>query len=268
MKIMPMRSDLDCWRSLIQPVWWLSLSVLLTAPLPMRAEGTGANRAVAASGITRAVPAIRNSGHGGVVIDAIAAVVNHEAITQSEVEDAAWFARFSADPNGAMDRSPLRANEYRQALQHLIDQNLLTQEQKKAGYDPLPGKAVQQQIDNLAQRMGGMEKLQTRLQQFHLPMPALRELIGRQLNVLRFLDERLRPSIVIDEQQIETYYQKDFVPTARARALQPAPLDKVRDEIRRILLEQEMEHQQQQWLQQLRASAVIETRDATLSPTG
>jgi hypothetical protein len=266
MKIMPMRTDLHFWRSRTRPIWVLGLSTLLLAPLPAQAKRT--NDAATAARTTRTIPAISDAGHGGVVVDAIAAVVNREAITQSEVEDAAWFARFSAHTDGAINPSPLSAHEYQQALQHLIDQDLLLQEQKKAGYDAVPEKAVQSQVDALAQRMGGMEKLQASLQQFHLQMTAVRTMIRQQLNVLRFLDEKLRPSIVIDEQQIETYYQKDFVPAARARKLQPASLEKVRDEIRRILLEQEMGREQQQWLQQLRASAVIETRHTALSPIG
>lgn len=266
MKIMPMRTDLHFRRSPLQPLWMLGLSALLLAPLPAQAKPP--NGAATTAKTTRTIPAISDTGHGGVVVDSIAAVVNHEAITQSEVEDAAWFARFSAHTDRAVNSSPLSAHEYQQALQHLIDQDLLLQEQKKAGYDAAPEEAVQSQIDALIQRMGSMEKLQARLQQFHLQMGTVRTMIRQQLNVLRFLDEKLRPSIVIDEQQIETYYQKDFVPTAQAHKLQPAPLDKVRDEIRRILLEQEMEREQQQWLQQLRASAAIETRNTTPSPIG
>lgn len=256
MKIMSMRNDLGFRRGMLHLAGLMGLSTLLVAA---PAAGPAA---------PKAMHALPDPGEAGVVVDAIAAVVNHQAITRSEVEDAAWFARFSASLNGRNDRSPLRADEYRQALQHLVDQSLLIQEQKKAGYGTVPEKVIQGQIDGLAKRVGGREKLPERLAEFHLPMATVQELIGRQLNVLHFLDEKLRPSIVIDEQQIETYYQRDFVPAARARKLQPAPLDQIREEIRRILLEQEMGRQQQQWLQQLRASAVIETRTVSLSPAG
>ena len=266
MKIMLMWCNVDFGRGLFRPVWLVGLSALLMAPLPARAEG--ASGSAAPAGITRTIPALPKAGHDGVVIDAIAAVVNQQAITGSEVEDAAWFARLSANINGTRTRTPLQASEYKQALQHLIDQDLLIQEQRKAGYGAVAEEAVQSQIDDLAQRVGGMQKLQERLQAFHLDTSALRELIRRQLDVLRFLDEKLRPSIVIDEQQIETYYEQDFIPSARAHKLQPAPLDRIRDEIRRILLEQEMGRQQQQWLQLLRASAVIKMRNTPLSPMG
>lgn len=266
MKIMPMRHELQRWCGWLRPVGLLGLSALLMTTLPARAEGAG--RSTAPARMTRAIPAMPDAGQGGVVIDAIAAVVNREAITDSEVKSAAWFARFSANPGKPANLSPIRADEYQQALHHLINEDLLLQEQKRAGYDVIAEAAVQHQIEDLARRMGGAEKLQARLQTFHLQMADLRELIGRQLNILHFLDERLRPSIVIDEKQIDAYYHKDFVPAAQAHRLQPAPLDKVRDEIRSILLEQEMARQQQQWLQQLRAMAVISTRTTSLSPKG
>ena len=264
MKIMPMGCTVDFRRGLLRPACLLGLSALLLTPLPARAEG--ASGSTPPAGITRAIHPLSKAGHEGVVIDAIAAVVNQEAITDSAVEDAAWFARFSASMNGTVNLAPLRADEYKQALQHLIDQNLLIQEQRKAGYGSVAEDAVQSQMNDLAQRIGGTQKLQERLQAFHLQRTGLRQLIRRQLDVLRFLDEKLRPSIVIDERQIETYYENEFVPSARAHKLRPAPLDQVRDEIRRILLEQEMGRQQQQWLQQLRAMAVIETRSTPLSP--
>lgn len=218
----------------------------------------------------RNTPTVTAAGtpEGGIVIDGIAMVVNQAPITLSDLEDAAWYVRFSASLNGSSDLSPLTAADQKQAANHLIDEELLLEAQRKAGYDPVSASAVQQQMDRITRLAGGAAALQRRLQRFHLQPSELRSMVQRQLNILSFLDQRLRPSIVVSSQQIEQYYQKQFIPEARGRGLQPAPLNQVREKIRKIVLEQELEREQQKWLQQLRASARIERTKPALAPLG
>lgn len=264
--IMPMRPVFPTGQSPRRYAWLPIVIVTLLLPFCW-AEGPRHVQASLAKGSPAALTAA-GKGDGGMVVDGIAAIVNREAVTRSEVEDAAWFVRFSSSLHGVANRSPLDAAEYQQALDHLVDQKLLVQEQQKAGFDGVPDETVQHQIEKLAEQTGGMAALATRLGEFHLDMASLRTMTRRELSILRFLDEKLRPGIVVGEKQIEEYYQKDFVPAAQAKGMQPAPLERVREEIRRILVEQEMDRQQQQWLQQLRATALIKTRASGLSPTG
>ncbi len=64
---------------------------------------------------------------------------------------------------------------------------------------------------------------------------AVRRMIEQQLYLSRFLDYRFRPQAQIERQDIETYYEKEFVPQLKAHNQTVPPVDSVADTIREVL---------------------------------
>ncbi|MGH9481164.1 MAG: hypothetical protein ACRD1L_03645 [Terriglobales bacterium] len=204
----------------------------------------------------------------GQVLDAIAAVVDSQPILRSEVEDAAWYAGLSAHLAGAggapVAPGGLSAEEKQTALNHLVDEQLLTESQADEGFGP-PAAArlhaeTQAQWEHVAELAGGEPALLALLPAFHLDRPTVTALIERQLALTAYLDQHFSGLPEAGAAAIQSYYDTVFVPAAKSRNLTPAPLGQVRATIAAILRQQQRAAAEQQWLTQLRAAAQVERR--------
>ena len=203
---------------------------------------------------------------GGTVVDGIAAVVDGQPLLRSEVEDAAWYARLSArlahQPPPAA--AGLTAAEKQTALQHLVDEQLLTEAQANEGFLPPPAAPlaadVATQWAHLASLAGGEPALDALLAAHLLDRATVTALLRRQLTLVAFLDQHFSSAEAVTPAQIQRYYDTEFVPEAQRRHLPAAPLAQVRSTIAALLRQQQRAAAEQQWLKELRASAHIELR--------
>ncbi|HUX66508.1 MAG TPA: hypothetical protein VMV31_03370 [Terriglobales bacterium] len=203
---------------------------------------------------------------GGTVVDGIAAVVDGAPLLRSEVENAAWYARLSAQlaRQAAPAGAHLEAAEKQTALRHLIDEQLLAEAQADEGYPPPPPAQLETDVEtqwaHLAGLAGGEAALDARLAADHLDRAAVTALLRRQLTLLAFLDQHFSGSGTVTAAQIQHYYETTFVPEAERRHLAAAPLAQVRATIATLLRQRQRAAEEQQWLQTLRAGAHIELR--------
>ncbi len=201
------------------------------------------------------------------VVDALVAVVNGEPLFASQVRAAAWYARFSARLAGGMGHrrpSRLTAAERAQALRHLEAETLLRQARANEGFAPAaPARLAAEagaQWRRWEQQAGGAAALARLLAGCHLDRATALAIVERQLSLVAYLDEHFSGDPPPGAAAIQRYYAATFVPAARARGLQPAPLAAVRANIAAVLRQQQLATGEQALLARLRAQAAVEAR--------
>lgn len=204
----------------------------------------------------------------GRVIDAVRAAVNSQAITDSDVRQAAWYSRLVGDlhhdPGGPRAAPPpLTAGQRRRALDHLISEALLAQARRQGGVGgrpPAPAlrAAVDQQLKRMQTLAGGVAAWPAVLRRYHLSAAAVRAILTRQLQLLLFADAHCRPQVRVRPTDVAAYYRQTFLPLARQGHIRPAPLAAVAPDIRAILIQRQLLHIELQWIARLRARARVQ----------
>src|SRR4030095_9742529 len=114
---------------------------------------------------------------------------------------------------------------------------------------------VESQIASVEKNVGGVEKLA----EMKIDIGTLRDRLRWQLQVMRFIDYRFRQFVVVDTKEIEAYYQNQFLPELQKRNALPAPeLAEVEERIRKIVTEEKLNTQVDEWLASMRKDATIE----------
>jgi len=83
----------------------------------------------------------------------------------------------------------------------------------------------------------------------------IRDHVQLELNQLRVIDARLRPSVQVDSAEVERYREKLAL---QATGTQSMSLAEAEPKIREILIQQKMNELLDSWLESLRAQAKIQ----------
>ena len=192
------------------------------------------------------------------VIDKMVATVNGgvrtELITYS---DLMW--QLALQPDTPLDNP--RSDQLNGALRLLIDQRLILQEAAKLPtIVPTPAEIADARAE-LARHFASEPVFRERLQRVGLTSEKLDEIIDQRLRMEKYLDFRFRNFVVISQKEIADYYRDAFVPRFRTRnpgRIVP-PLEQVRDEIEKTLMEAKIESDTDAFLDTLRERAEIVT---------
>ena len=198
------------------------------------------------------------------VIDRIVATVNGRPILFSDCDVAMRYEAF-------MGQQPLSATPQvaHDVLERLIDQELLRQQIRSFHLAPVSAEELKQRLaDVRRQRNDGADEAawQTVLANYGLTEAELGEGVARQMEILRFIDVRLRPSVRVDRASIETYYRETFLPELQKRSAQPVPLREVSAQIEEILAQQRTNTLLVDWLRELRQQSEIRTEPFAARP--
>jgi len=190
------------------------------------------------------------------VLDRVAASVNNTPILLSQVDEAARFAAFL---DGRKSTSITDADRGA-ALARVIDQELVRQQIRRTEFVGASDAEVATKIAELRKQLpaGGSDATwRAALAQFEVDETDLTEYVRNQLDELRFIDLRFRPSVHIGDKDVETYYRAEFLPKLQAAGAAEKPLSDVRPEIEEILLQQQVNRIFNSWLQGLRAEGRV-----------
>ncbi len=80
---------------------------------------------------------------------------------------------------------------------------------------------------------------------------------------MRLVEDRLRPSIQIDQHAVESYYQDQLLPSLKKAGDSAKPLTEVYGRIRTLLAEQKMNELLSGWLASLRSGSHILTPESS-----
>jgi hypothetical protein len=191
-----------------------------------------------------------------VVLDRMAVIVGKHVIKASDID---WDLRVT----DFLNRQPLNSNPAgkRQSAERLIDQEIIRQEIVTGNYKRPPDSEAAALVNNLRRdRFEGSDvKMREELQRYGITEGQLRAQLLWQLTVLRFIDERFRPAVVVTDEEVQTFYNQHLAELHRQypgdvsfEALEP--------KIRSLLEGQRINENFEQWLAEARKRARIEYR--------
>ena len=123
-----------------------------------------------------------------------------------------------------------------------------------------PAPEVDQKIRELRKEFSGGETedgWREVLSRYGVSDQELHDAVSFQLDALRLIDARLRPTVQADQASIEEYYRRTYLPSVHRAGSKPQPLSEVVVMIKEVLAQQKMGDLTAAWLQNLRAQSEI-----------
>ncbi len=193
---------------------------------------------------------------GSVVIDRIAVIVGKRAIKTSDIDRDLRATQFLNH-----DRPDFSVDAKRKAAERLVDQALIRDEMEKGRYARSGAADLDAMLTRLLQdRFGGSTaRMKDSLSAYGLGEDQLRMQLQWQLDVLRFIEERFRPGVLVADEEVRTYYdarqadlKRQFPQLKTYEALAP--------KIRTSLEGERLNANFEQWLTQVRQRNRVEYR--------
>jgi len=186
------------------------------------------------------------------VVDQLAATVNGEAITQSDI---VWG--LALDPNVAEPKQD--SQDMTEMLNQLVDQSLLFDEAEHLpNLEPAPDE-VNRAIGDLIRRFPSEAGFYQRIGRVGITAEMLQNIIRRRLQILKYIDFRFHSFAIITEDEVQRYYRETLQPQLRARGVNPPeqPGDQERNMIESILIEDRIDRETERFLDSARQQADI-----------
>ena len=188
-----------------------------------------------------------------VVVDRIAIVVGDRVVKTSDIDRE---VRVTELLNG--DTLDLSADARKKAAERLIDQALIRREIETGGYATATEEDANAMIAQISkERFGSTSAFHAALQQYGVTEEQLRRHVRWQLSVLRFIETRFRPGVLVTDQDIERYYAENY---ANGKAT-PAPIASVRSKIEDQITGERINKAFYAWLEEVRKQANPEYHD-------
>jgi len=187
-----------------------------------------------------------------VTVDRIAAVIDRQVLTVSEVNQMAEL-RFFPRVAGRND------DDYRHdILEALIAQALRFRDVERFGAQDIPKDSIESRLVEIQHRFASPADLDAALARAELSPDELRALIKRQLQVEAYIQERFAPMVFVANEDIADYYNGPWRQQRVERGLPVPPLNDVREEIRTLIRSRQLDQQIETWTTQLRARANVD----------
>jgi len=194
------------------------------------------------------------------IVDRVVANVNGHVVLQSDWEQEVAFEALS----DARDPDSFTSDERNAALDRLIDQELLREQVRPSQAAP-----AEQVAARVAEVRNDFRKLHPEcatdlgwhaaLQRYGLTQTALEKRLGEEIQLMKLVEDRLRPSIQIDQRAVETYYHDQLLPELKRAGNSATPLTEVFGRIKSLLTEKKMNELLSGWLASLRSESHILT---------
>lgn len=197
------------------------------------------------------------SASGAVVVDRMAVVVGKHVVKVSDIERDLRVTAF-------LNREPLALDPgaRKKSAERLIDQEIMRQEIATGRYKRATDDDALALLKQIRQeRFGGVEaRLQSALVQYGLSQEQLREQLLWQLTVLRFIDQRFRPGVLVDDDEVRVYYDQ-HLPELRKQYPRDNRFEVLAPKIRSSLEGERMDKALEAWIAQARTRNRIDYRE-------
>jgi parvulin-like peptidyl-prolyl isomerase len=203
-------------------------------------------------------PAVAAQTGQRVSLDRIVAVVNNDLVLESDVDAEKRFAAFQP----FSEPQPLVRERL---IERLVDRDLILQQLKLQPQPPIPDAQVDAQLATL-------RKTIPECAQYHCETDAgwakftaaqgftpqeVRQRWRVRMEVLRFIEQRFRMGVRIQQADIDAYYKNTLLPAYKKQNVTPPPEDTIADRIQEILLQQQVTALLDDWLKALRAQGSV-----------
>ena len=175
-------------------------------------------------------------------VDRIAARVEDDIITESEVRELAAFQRVVDGKAQGRD----------EVIRELVEQWIARGEARASKYPEPSTSDVDHAYTQLAAQFRSPQEFESRYAVEGMSKAAVRRLLDQQLYLARFLDTRFRPTVQVSDMQVENYYRDEFAPQLKARGQAIPALDAVDDAIREVLVQRAISARAKEWMDETR----------------
>lgn len=193
------------------------------------------------------------------VVDRTIAVVNNHLVTWSDLDEQ---MRFEALENRRGLKN-LDEADRRAAFDHLVQYRILRDQMQ--GTIPANDSEVEARVADVragwhlaSKDIKEDEKWAATLSIYGLSLTDLHELVMNQIEILRFMEYRVRPLVRVSRKEVEDYYTSTLVPEVKAQGQNPEPVELIILKIRELLVEQKMNREMEKWLESLRAQSRVQ----------
>ena len=197
-----------------------------------------------------------------VIIDRIAIVVGGDKIIKdSDINRDIRLVSFINK-----QKADFGADARRTAASRLVDQMLIRREIEVGMYS-VPSES------DVARTLAGVEKsrcptaaqCKKEMADYGLTQQELKEYLSWQLTVLRFIDTRFRPAVLVSDEEIEAYYRQHLAELQKQNPGKPDTLEALHDQIQQTLTAERINEQFYSWLKARRQAIKVEYREASLA---
>jgi peptidyl-prolyl cis-trans isomerase SurA len=179
----------------------------------------------------------------GSELDRVVAIVNGDLILDSDVDQELRLEEL--EPYGESNNGRSKGTLRTQAIERLINRDLILQQAKLQPGDDITDAAVTKELEALRKNIPACKEYQC-------ATPAGWQ---KMLASYGFTDAELRKRW--EQPEINAYYTKTLLPQYAERHATPPPVDSISDRIQEVLLQQRVSHLLNDWLQSLRAQGSI-----------
>jgi hypothetical protein len=196
---------------------------------------------------------------GGQVVDRVVTTVNGHVVLQSDWEREVVFEAFT----DGRDPDSFTSAERSSALDRLIDQELLREQVRPSQSAPPEQVAARvAEVRKLHPDASTDESWRAKLQRYGLTQRELEKRLGDEIQLMKLVEDRLRPAIQIDQHAVESYYNDQLLPNLK-KAGSAKPLTEVFARIKNLLAEKKMNELLTGWLASLRSGSHIATPESS-----
>lgn len=194
----------------------------------------------------------------GVIIDRIAIIIGNSIIKDSDIDRDIRATDFL---NGRSLN--LSAPERKAAADRLINQAIIRREIRIGDYPRATFQEADQQLEKLEnQRFKSHAALEQGLKRYELTLLDLRTEFRWQLTVLRFIDQRFKPAVLVTDQQANDYFRQHEAALRREHPGQSN--DDLHNVARDIITGEQVNKLFFDWLDQQRKDAKIQYLEESL----
>lgn len=186
------------------------------------------------------------------MVDRVAAVVNDDVITLSDLR---WTIGYKRIP--LPDAPEPRRELLQDTLDQLIEQRLIAEDAAATPGLSVSQQEIQERLEAYRKQFADDAAFEAHLEELGMSHTDLRDLIGRQLTVLKFVKLRFEPFVVVLPDQIQTFYEEEFLPKLGVPPEQAPPLELVQEQIRQILQVEMTTEDLDDWMTNARRRASI-----------
>jgi hypothetical protein len=197
-----------------------------------------------------------------VIIDRIAIVVGGDKIIKdSDIDRDIRLVSFINK-----QKVDFGADARRAAANRLIDQTLIRREIEVGMYSVPSGSDVEKTFAAVEKsRCSTTAQCKKELGAYGLTQQELKEYLSWQLTVLRFIDARFRPAVMVSDNEVEKYYQQHLTELRKQNPGKPDTLEALHDQIQQTISAEHVNQQFDAWLKARRQAIKIEYREGGLA---
>jgi hypothetical protein len=188
------------------------------------------------------------------VVDRVVARIENEVILLSDVR---LLSEYQLFVEGKSESDP-------EILERLIDQWIVRNEAAAARTPPPSDADIERGLKRLRQQFDSDQDYESRRRLCGLSEADIRRITADQVFLNNYLDSRFRPTVQVDEQAVQDFYNRSVVPRAQARGTAPPTLDAARDIIQEALVQRGINQQADVWLKEsharLRVTKMLEEK--------